>query len=143
MWLQRTRRIPTAGPGREARAALQIIGMLCAMRCLLIGPKILEARVTIGRENSRFGIALRSNALAAFGFLSLERVGNSASMIQMTPIFIGLQGAVSHRRLQKSFLPIRGVRAKKGDTVVFSSFTDFCKAVGECVRVGSRSKPGS
>ena len=71
MSLRKTRRIPTANPGREARAALQIIRVICAMRCLLIGPKILEAHVAIGREKSRFWIASRSKAVAASCFLSL------------------------------------------------------------------------
>ena len=71
MPLQRTQRIPTADPGRETRAALQIIGKICAMRCLLIGPKILEACAAIGREKSCFWIASRSKVVAAFSFLSL------------------------------------------------------------------------
>ena len=57
MPLRSTRRIPTANPGRDARAALQIIGMICSMRCLLIGPKILEARAAIGAAKSRTFLA--------------------------------------------------------------------------------------
>ena len=75
-------------------------------------------------------------------FLIAGGVGSSASMTQMTHIFIGLHGAMSHRSLQTLFFTF-GCKGEKGDTVVFSSCTDFCKAVGECVRVGSRSKPGS
>ena len=72
MPLQRTRRIPTANPGREARAALHIISKIFAVRCLLIGPKILEARAAIGAAKSRIWIASRSKAVAAFCFLSLD-----------------------------------------------------------------------
>ena len=128
MPLQRTRRIPTAYPGRKARAALQIIGKICAMTCLLIGPKIWEARAAIGR-------------VAGFLFLVAGRVGNSASVIQMTHVFRDLHGTVSHRNLQKLF-PF-GSKGEMGDTVEFTSCTDLHKAVGECVRAGSRSKSGS
>ena len=66
MPLQRTRSIPTANPGRGARAAVQIIGMICAMRCLLIGPKILEARAAIGKEKCRVGDVSRSKPWRLF-----------------------------------------------------------------------------
>ena len=72
-----------ANPGREARAALQIIGKICAMRCLLIGPKILEARAAIGRE-SRFGDRVAEQSCGGFLFLLAGRVCNSACTIQMT-----------------------------------------------------------
>ena len=63
------------------------------MTCLLIGPKIWEARAAMGR-------------VAGFLFLIAGRVGNSANVIQMTYVFRGLHGTVSHRHLQKLF-PIR------------------------------------
>ena len=69
--------------------------------------------------------------MAAFLFLIAGSVGISASMIQMTHMFTGFHGAVSHRRLQKLF-PF-GCESEKGDTVVFTSCTDLRKAVGMCV----------
>ena len=78
--LQGTRRIPTANPGREALAALHSIGKICAIRSLLIGPKVLEA------EQGRGDLL----------FPTTGRVGNSASMLQMTYRFKGFHCAVSH-----------------------------------------------
>ena len=101
------RRIPTADPGREARAAFQIIGKICAMRCLLIDPEISEARAEIGKEKISFWDRVTEQGRGGFLFVVAGKVGNSASMIQMTHFFIRLHGAVSHRCLQKTFPPIR------------------------------------
>ena len=100
MPLQRTRRLPTASPGRETRAALHIIGMICAMRCPLISPKILKARVATGKEKSLIWVAEQGRG--GLLFLIAGRVGNFASMIQVTHIFIGFHRVVSHRKTSYS-----------------------------------------
>ena len=133
-----TRRIPTANLGREARAASQI-----AMRRLLIGPKILEARAAIGIAKSRFLNRGTEQGRGGLLFLIAGRVGNSASMIHMTHVFTGLHGAMYATDVFKNLSSHSEVRSEKGDTVVFTSSTDFLKAVDECARIGSRSKPGS
>ena len=69
-------------------------------------------------------------------------VGNFASMIEVTHNIRGFHGAVSqhrrlqklyHRRLQKTFYPIREYEAKRVDTVVITSCTDLRKAVSKCL----------
>ena len=43
---------PTANPGCVARHAQRMAGRTCPMRCLLIGPRTLDARHAVGREKS-------------------------------------------------------------------------------------------
>ena len=79
--------------------------------------------------------------MAASLFLVAGRVGNFASMVQVTHIFVGLHGAVGHRRLQEYIIPFKR-EGEDGSTFVFTSCTNFRKAVDECARIDCRSIPG-
>ena len=80
---------------REARAALHIIGNICAIRCLLIGPKIFEARAAFGTGK------ITEQGRGGHLFLITGRVGNSDSMILVTHIFIRFHGAVTRKKGRK------------------------------------------
>ena len=73
---------------------LHILGKRCAMRCLLIGPKILEARAAIGTEKSRVWIAS-------------EQGRGSLLFLIATHRFMGFHCAVGHRRPPKTVYPTR------------------------------------
>ena len=63
--------------------------MICAVR----SP---EARAAIGTAKSFFLNGVTEQGLGGLLFLIAGRVGNSASMIHETRVFIGLHGAVGH-----------------------------------------------
>ena len=90
--------------------------------------KILQARVAIGKRKISFADRVAEQGRGGFLFLITGRVGNSASMIQMTHLFTGLHGAVSLRFLQELFFPL-GCEGVHGSTVMFSSCTNFRNTV--------------
>ena len=102
MPLHSNRRMPTANPKREARAARRITGMICATWCLLIGPKILEARVAIGKAKSRFLSRVTGQSHGAEqgrgGLLcsTSGRISDFTSTINPAHILRGPRGAKCH-----------------------------------------------
>ena len=110
------------------------------MRCLLTGPKALETR-NDWFGTVQFGDLVAEQSRGGLLFLIAESVGNFASQIQVTHICTGLHGAVGHRRLQEYRISFKR-EGEDGSTVVFTSCTDFRKAVDECARIDCRSTPG-
>ena len=110
--------------GGRPRAALDIIGKdLCHEVSRLIGPRFCRHVWRSDRKIS-FVDRIAEQGRGGFLFLITGRVGNSASMIQMTHIFTGLHSAVSLRCLQELFFA-SGCEGGNGSTVMFFELHEF------------------
>ena len=92
MPLRSTRRIQTANPGRDARAALQIIGMICSMRCLLIGCARIGGCSETGSEaNDTNPTSVNTNAAYRSSTKKVSRysiIGTSSGTLQRVGFFL-------------------------------------------------------